>query len=642
MNTGIPSKKFFVSHQNHDTEFALQIAKWLEQMGHQTSIDVLDFKAGENFLLKMLTCLQQADSVICVISKHFLESQYCMLELLTALNRNPLGNPPNLFLVLAEDCVLPDMLKMTICIDLRNLKGNEAFEVFKTEISTSLTGQRRSQITDVIPKDYWSNKAKILFASFRQIEGTKRNPGERWPYLLEHELETLVRNQPVGFVEIPEIVTSQNEALHLLKKHKATVIIWGTIADDSAEINYTAADIKLVGLLTGKTYISTKTSHNRFEAYITNGGDTEYILNVILGLLKASLGSYEEAVIFFSQALKLIPKGFPQLATSSLLINRAFCLALLNREKAALRDLCRIILVDPENSLAYEMRGRVNLLSNNHFAAIADCNHAINIDPTMREAYIHRAVANYMLGNNEASLADLNEAIDLESKDKSSLPTAYLNRGLVYKALGKYQESIADLTKAIGLNRELITAYEELGMLYGKLENHLEALNLLNKAITMTPDSPKPGLYVSRGIVYKNLGRFTKALEDLTRAISLDSKNILALIYLGLVYDQLHQPKKALLMLNQAIKLNPKNAEAYYFRGVVNTKLERYPEAISDYSKAISLTPYNAIFYLARGEAHYHQGNRKNTIQDLEKYMSIVPNPDPEYIAFLKALKAER
>ena len=175
---------------------------------------------------------------------------------------------------------------------------------------------------------------------------------------------------------------------------------------------------------------------------------------------------------------------------------------------------------------------------------------------------------------------------------------------LAYQA--KFNESIILYTEAIELNPNYAEAYNQRGNIYNIVYLHknvplviagvklstskllTSAINDLNKAIEI--NSYYGEAYSNRGFTYYLLGNYDKALADFDCALKLNSGDYQNYIYLALYYWQKAKDEtKALYLYNKAIELAPTSAHAYSCRASFyeHYGLEDYAKAAEDYTKAI-------------------------------------------------------
>lgn len=73
-------KDFFVSYTGNDLRYATWIAELLETSGYSVTIQAWDFRPGDNFILKIDHALIECNKLIVVLSKKYLDSEWCKAE----------------------------------------------------------------------------------------------------------------------------------------------------------------------------------------------------------------------------------------------------------------------------------------------------------------------------------------------------------------------------------------------------------------------------------------------------------------------------------------------------------------------------------------------------------------------------------
>lgn len=122
------------------------------------------------------------------------------------------------------------------------------------------------------------------------------------------------------------------------------------------------------------------------------------------------------------------------------------------------------------------------------------------------------------------------------------------------------------------------------------LQGHLDrALQDLDKAIKL--DSEDVDAYVIRGTVHRLRGDFSKAVKDLSKAVNLDPDNTEALTNRAAVFFDIGDHEKALADLGRIIRLNPRMIRALGNRAYIFEQLGRYDDAIKDLSVIVAQDP---------------------------------------------------
>jgi formylglycine-generating enzyme required for sulfatase activity/Tfp pilus assembly protein PilF len=227
------------------------------------------------------------------------------------------------------------------------------------------------------------------------------------------------------------------------------------------------------------------------------------------------LGKDEKAIADFDKSLELAP------AQAETYLGRGQAYNGLGNFEKALADLDRAIELDPEPltlSYAYADRGYAKFRLDDLQGAFDDLYAAIELDPELAVAYNTLGLILGHLGDYEEALRNLDESIALDPE----YGKAYYNRGAFKLEMEDYEEALLDLDRAIELEpNRYYFYYQSRAKAYIRLERHEQALADLNMSIELAPHLP--GSYVLRAMVYKNLGDFKAAANDLDRFLELET-----------------------------------------------------------------------------------------------------------------------
>jgi tetratricopeptide (TPR) repeat protein len=189
------------------------------------------------------------------------------------------------------------------------------------------------------------------------------------------------------------------------------------------------------------------------------------------------------------------------------------------------------------------------------------------------------------------------------------------------------------------------TEYFRSGLRYFKAGNYQEAVNEYSKALQL--DSRDVATYYNRGIAYDNLKLYQQSISDFDKAINLISDNSRlasfdsqTYAYRGIVYNKLANYQMAISDFNKAADLDPRSPHVYYNRGFAYHKLSKYQEAINDFDKAIDLDPKNTLAYTYRGIAYNALANHQMAINDFDKAIDLAPKNTLAYLSRAAAYNA--
>lgn len=178
--------------------------------------------------------------------------------------------------------------------------------------------------------------------------------------------------------------------------------------------------------------------------------------------------------------------------------------------------------------------------------------------------------------------------------------------GLIASNLGHNVEAVQLIEKAITVKPSDPAARSNLGIAFfnlGEYENAIESYNLALKLKSDYADA----LY-NRAVVFQKIGRIEEAISSYMGVLQLNPQNIGALTNLGNIYQGTGDYKRALEKYNQAIALKLPFAEPYNNRGNLYNNLQMYRVSLDDFAKALEINPNYA-------EAYNNQGNAFHSLQ---------------------------
>ncbi len=193
--------------------------------------------------------------------------------------------------------------------------------------------------------------------------------------------------------------------------------------------------------------------------------------------------------------------------------------------------LDEFIAAAPQNSVAYQERGRLGAQYSLTDDPLTDLDKAIELDPNSARAYFLRgwAVLNFPLVNHApdpaAAITDLQKSVALEASNAESQFT--LGRALL--GAGQPAEALAPLNRAIELEAaqppyRLVRAYAQFS-----LGDFHAAVDDLSETMTLVTDPlQQAGLYAERAYLYQRLSDAARAQNDVAQALTLDPNSQIA------------------------------------------------------------------------------------------------------------------
>ncbi|GAU08021.1 hypothetical protein DPF_0722 [Desulfoplanes formicivorans] len=220
-----------------------------------------------------------------------------------------------------------------------------------------------------------------------------------------------------------------------------------------------------------------------------------------------------------------------------------------NDVPGAIDMLDRVIVANPDDSVALYNRGYCFQQTEAYLNAVADYTAALEIDPDMVQAACNRGSALFAHGQKDEarkqweSLARRHpeyaptfynlglyylekKQFDRAVKEFSrainrdpSMTAAFVNRANGYVALGRLEEAAQDYTRAIALKRTDAQIYFNRAVAWDEMADYDQAISDYSRAVAFDPDFA--AAYYNRGILYMRLGGKRLGCADMSQACSL-------------------------------------------------------------------------------------------------------------------------
>jgi Flp pilus assembly protein TadD len=160
--------------------------------------------------------------------------------------------------------------------------------------------------------------------------------------------------------------------------------------------------------------------------------------------------------------------------------------------------------------------------------ALADCDHAVKISPNEPIAYEKRGLVNLVMKRDNEAMADAITLIRLQPVNAMG----YYIRGTVLSRRNEREKALADLNQSLALKRYNDFVLDTRGsLLVNSFQKYNEALNDFNLAISINPLNGR--FYMNRSICYYRMGNIEKARADAQTAIQ--NKEPISDYYKGLL-----------------------------------------------------------------------------------------------------------
>ena len=236
-----------------------------------------------------------------------------------------------------------------------------------------------------------------------------------------------------------------------------------------------------------------------------------------------------------------------------------FILELINLNKIvdAENDLKKKMLIYPNSSILFNIRGAILASKNVLDEAIINYKKSIQINANYAQAYNNLGIAFHKLNKIDTAIKNYKKALSL----KKDFAEALNNLGNAYIDFDKPEDSLQYFNKALEFNPSYAEAYNGMGAANEKLGNKNDALKNYQKATEIKPDYAEA--YNSLGTLYSNLSKFDESLSNYKKAIRLNTNYEKAYNNLGNLLSNLGKFDEATNAYKQAIKIKPDYPKAY-------------------------------------------------------------------------------
>lgn len=238
---------------------------------------------------------------------------------------------------------------------------------------------------------------------------------------------------------------------------------------------------------------------------------------------------------------------------------------------------------------------------------------------------------------------------DEELKTNSSLAPEAVQNGVYMRSLGKkemlgtlltvratrlrkaeeFERALCDLAQVERYIKTLPGLYYCRGVIYRKLGEWNRAIEAFTKALDLNPFEVLS--FYHRSIAYQELGNYDACFSDISKAITIDAEKAYLYIVRGYYYQQKREHNKALEDYITAVALDPDMVEGYSYRSAVYQEMNAFEKAMDDINTAMSLAPDCAVNFASRGDIYYHTGEYEQALADFTRAIELSSGSDTFY-----------
>ena len=376
---------------------------------------------------------------------------------------------------------------------------------------------------------------------------------------------------------------------------------------------------------------------------------------------------YDRAIVDYTKAIELAPDEM------NAHVERG--LAFLARGKSstygqtigyftkAIEDFSRVIALGSDDASPHTNRGLAYVAIGKYEEAIEDFNRAAELEPNNASIYVNMATASFREGDGQYAIDCLDDAIIL---DPDNAAVYFMRAAIDYQFDVLEDDFFEAIDKAIVLASghidshclsrsnsalsvdpklcclahahelradALYHGYHGPSWFENSDEIYAKALEDIDKIIALTPEEfPElmSSAYMKRGRILVEAGELDSGLNDLDKAVCMDSSNADAYQNRAIAHARKGDYKRAIYDVTKAIEVSRDrtNLEQLRLKIITNrahTSLAtgEYDDALADYNEVIKELHHSAADHFLRGTAYKLSGNYERARTDFDRALFI-------------------
>jgi tetratricopeptide (TPR) repeat protein len=186
-------------------------------------------------------------------------------------------------------------------------------------------------------------------------------------------------------------------------------------------------------------------------------------------------------------------------------------------------------------------------------------------------------------------------------------------------------QSIMHLSKGVEILPEYSEAWRHLGIAYKEQENYPAAVAALEKARSYK-EFDSADMFATAGLCYGKIGRYSEALTDLNRALSMNPDDPESNNNKGLYLFESGMIDSSIIYFNKAIVLKSNFHQAYYNKGNTFARKGDYMEALRLYAKALEINPSSVDALMNSGNCYAVMNQLPQALEYFKRVEKLEPN----------------
>jgi tetratricopeptide (TPR) repeat protein len=198
---------------------------------------------------------------------------------------------------------------------------------------------------------------------------------------------------------------------------------------------------------------------------------------------------------------------------------------------------------------------------------------------------------------------------------------------------GKLAQAEAAYREAIAIDPQDPNHYIELARIQVFAGDYAEAVSNSSNAVLLDPNSARANAVMGWALDFQafadpELATTLDALERVEKAVELDPDSALVRAYYAeiIIDDDLEAYVRAREQAELAVRLDPNLLEAQRALGYVWERTSNYAEAFEAYQNALRINPNLAVLHIALGNMYFVQGQVQEAIRSYTTATTLAPD----------------
>jgi tetratricopeptide (TPR) repeat protein len=271
--------------------------------------------------------------------------------------------------------------------------------------------------------------------------------------------------------------------------------------------------------------------------------------------------------------------------------------------------------------------------------AIAIYQHSLELNPGDNESRYQLAVAQLSTDQASQALETLAPLLQSEKPDAKTLEVA----ASAYEQTQNTQAAVKTLRQAIVLYPKDVDLYIDFAGLSMDHQSFDVGVAMVNVGLQAQPEAAS--LYVTRGVLYVQLGKYTEAEDDFEKAEQLDPNRQIASVAKGLEQAEENDPARALSTVRSRLAKKPNDPYLLYMQADVLAQTGPAPgsanfiAAVHSAKRAIALKPDFAGPHDVLAKLYLQAGENQAAIEQCREVLKVDPKDQTALYHLIQALR---